>query len=65
MPPRKNKGRQARRTATLTPRGTEQTAASPPPGFRASRSQTNTPQLQRSVSQQAGLPVARHWSEVH
>lgn len=65
MPPRKNKGRQARRTATLTPRGTEQTAASPPPGFRASRSQTNTPQLQRSDSQQAGLPVARHWSEVH
>ncbi|DBA82569.1 TPA: hypothetical protein ACH3X2_000780 [Trebouxia sp. C0005] len=57
MPPRRNKGRQARRTESLTPRGTEQTAASPPPGFRASHGQTNTPQLQRSVSQQAGLPV--------
>ncbi|KAL0039987.1 hypothetical protein WJX79_001551 [Trebouxia sp. C0005] len=53
----RNKGRQARRTESLTPRGTEQTAASPPPGFRASHGQTNTPQLQRSVSQQAGLPV--------
>ncbi len=56
MPPRKNKGRQARRTESLTPRSTEQTATSPPPGFRASHGQTNAAQLQRSVSQQAGSP---------